>query len=359
MIGGGVFGSVIALKLAGSGFGVTVFERNKELLSGSTPKSVMRLHLGLHYPRDLGTAIQSRKGYSRFIEEFRGSVDLGFENFYGIAKKDSKVSTQEFIKFLEAAGIEFEKRNKSDLNDLGFASEKIDSLFSSPEGVIDVNHLRNDLRLRLSNADAEVVVETEISTAEYSNEEWLLNSDNGLEFGPYDYVIKATYGGDQLEISGTKTKAKEFEFHETLVLRANLGLRSFGMTIIDGDFLTVLPDAFQDTHLLYGPSLSVLRRATGHFAPKEFLESPTTSLNNALDSIIRRYRDWFPTAPEPSLINGMVALRTIERGVESSDRRVTEVMPIAPSMLSVLSGKIDHCLFAADECLNLILKENR
>jgi hypothetical protein len=56
----------------------------------------------------------------------------------------------------------------------------------------------------------------------------------------------------------------------------------------------------------------------------------------------------------PLLIREMVGLRTIEFGVQASDRRVTEVLQIAPSMLSVVSGKIDHCLFAADECLSLI-----
>ena len=359
VIGGGIFGSVIGLKLAESGFGVTIFERHPCLIFGSTPNSVMRLHLGSHYPRDLETAIQSRLGYDRFIEEFGDSVDLSFDNFYGVASKDSKVSSYEFVEFMKTAGIKFEHRSKSDLTDLGFASEKIDSLFSCPEGVIDIDHLRNDLGARLVDANVGVQLETSMTSAHYSRNQWFLESERSARFGPYDFIIKATYGGDQLTVTGTETLTKVYEFHQTLVLRSDLGLRPFGMTVIDGDFLTVLPDAFKGTHLLYGPSVSVLRRATGQIAPKDFFESPTKALPGATDSIAERYREWFPQAPEPRLVNGMVALRTIEHGVEASDRRVTEVMQIAPSMLSVVSGKIDHCLFAAAECVKLIVEGGR
>ena len=66
VIGGGIFGSEIALELAKNGFSVTLIEKNSNLLMGATSKSVLRLHLGLHYPRDLETAIQSKRGYLNF-----------------------------------------------------------------------------------------------------------------------------------------------------------------------------------------------------------------------------------------------------------------------------------------------------
>jgi hypothetical protein len=359
VIGGGVFGSVIALKLAESGFEVTIFERKEAILLGSTPKSVMRLHLGLHYPRDLQTAIQSRLGYSQFLAEFRESVDLGFENFYGIANLNSKVSTKDFLKFLEAAGIEFAPRLISDLRSYGFASEKIESLFSCAEGVIDINRLRTDLEQRLSATNVNVCLGTEVTSSGYLGERWYLTSSLEVQEGPYDFVIKATYGGDQMGMIGVKGASKKFEFQETLVLRTQLGLTPFGMTVIDGDFLTVLPEAFSDNHLLYGPSVSILRRTSGEVAPKEYLANPTTNVAEPAEAILSRYREWFPDAPEPSLINSMVTLRTIEQGVQSSDRRVTEIHHIAPAMYSVISGKIDHCLFAAEKCLALVLQESK
>jgi flavin-dependent dehydrogenase len=80
VIGAGVFGSVIAWKLAEKGVAAQIFDSKREVLRGTTPKSVLRLHLGLHYPRDLGTAIQSRQGYERFLSEFGDTVDFGFRN---------------------------------------------------------------------------------------------------------------------------------------------------------------------------------------------------------------------------------------------------------------------------------------
>jgi glycine/D-amino acid oxidase-like deaminating enzyme len=356
IIGGGVFGSVIGLRLATAGINVSIFERNPSILLGSTPKSVMRLHQGLHYPRDLETAVQSRLGYQRFLDAFGDSIDVGFENFYSVAKNGSKVSTSDFMDFLEAAKIPVIRRDPSDLLEFGFAPAAIDSLFASQEGVIDVDSLRADLESRIDNSDISTVFSTEISSVVQSKGHWFLESPGTERFGPFDFVVQATYGSDRIQHHGFKAKVGQREFHQTLVVRANLGLRKFGMTVVDGDFLTVLPDAFADTHLLYGPSVSVLRRARGGIIPSEFT-SDISVVEASTNAIIKRYAEWFPDAPETEFIENLITTRAIESGVEASDRRVTEIQEVGPSMLSVLSGKIDHCFWAADKCLDLINAE--
>jgi glycerol-3-phosphate dehydrogenase len=62
VIGAGIFGTEISLKLSREGHDVHLYEKEYEILKGATAGSQNRLHMGLHYPRDLKTAIQSRVG---------------------------------------------------------------------------------------------------------------------------------------------------------------------------------------------------------------------------------------------------------------------------------------------------------
>ena len=52
IIGGGIFGISIYLKLKSAGFDCQLFETKKKLLCGATTNNLNRIHHGFHYPRD-------------------------------------------------------------------------------------------------------------------------------------------------------------------------------------------------------------------------------------------------------------------------------------------------------------------
>ncbi len=58
VIGGGVFGTMIAIRLAELGPSVSLLERLPALMQG-TSSLANRLHFGFHYPRDEETARQT------------------------------------------------------------------------------------------------------------------------------------------------------------------------------------------------------------------------------------------------------------------------------------------------------------
>ena len=105
VIGAGIFGCLTSIELAIQGHEVTLFEKNSDILYGATPNSQNRLHLGLLYPRDLGTARQSIEGFATFKSIFKDALNLEFPNYYALAKENSKVSVEEFKEFSKAAGI--------------------------------------------------------------------------------------------------------------------------------------------------------------------------------------------------------------------------------------------------------------
>jgi len=359
VIGAGVFGAVIAWKLSQEGFDVEIFDTHQEILSGTTPKSVLRLHLGFHYPRDLETAVQSKKGYSRFLGEFGSSVDREFANFYALSKNDSKVNHGEFQNFVIAAGLEVVEHDPEDLQTYGFAVGKIQALFSAPEGVIHSGLLRTELVQRLTNPRVKTSLGIQVTRATLSRGFWQLQDSENNNYGPFDYVIKATYGSDSIAVTEETDQSEAFDFHRTLVVRADLGLEKFGITVIDGDFLTVLPDAFAKTSLLYGPLPSVMKRHTGSHIPLDFLMESPDLVNKTRVAVMQRYREWFPEAPVENLKEDLIGTRAIEHGVQATDRRVTEIREIGPRVLSVLSGKIDHCLLAAEEVIRILAAAKR
>lgn len=186
----------------------------------------------------------------------------------------------------------------------------------------------------------------EVKNLRLSGQKWIVCAGGESEFGPFDWVVQATYGSDSISVAGPKLSRPAREYHSTLVVRARLGNQPFGMTVIDGDFLTVLPEAHGSTHLLYAPGPSVLSRATGTEVPQGFDLHEEDEIRQASERILERYREWFPQAEQPELVDTLQTIRTIESNVRDTDRRVTQVEVVAPNLISILSGKIDHCILA-------------
>ena len=106
IIGGGLFGITIYLKLQKKGYQCFLFEKKKSILKGASSNNLNRVHLGYHYPRDFETARQSLKGYESFRKVFSKSIISKFRNFYFIADK-SKVNFDNYLKFCKRNRLKF------------------------------------------------------------------------------------------------------------------------------------------------------------------------------------------------------------------------------------------------------------
>ena len=344
VIGAGIFGCEISVALAKSGYDVPLFEKKDEILNGSTTNSVRRLHLGFHYPRSVETAVQSRLGFRKFMERYPESVDSNFPNYYAIAKEDSKTTTTEFKAFASAAQIEMSQVPIRELNDIGIDLDKIDSVFEAKEGVISVERTRDALHHELSGLKVRMIFATEVSTASLDLGIWTLQNGLGNQLGEFDYVVRATYGLDSIQLNNVIRPRRNYEHHRTLTLQVTSMMPRIGMTVIDGDFLTVLPVAFEESHLIYGPSPSVIEKWTGerdsHSLPTGWGEEVLV----AQEKLIARLINWFPDARPINIQAQLLGLRTIEHSVEKTDERISQFEVRAPNFIDVLSGKIDHCV---------------
>jgi hypothetical protein len=343
VIGAGIFGTLIAVELANRNLDVTLIEKNREILDGATPRSQNRLHLGLHYPRDLATAKQSVEGFRHFQEQFGDAVNLDFHNYYAISKLGSKVSTLEFQRFCNLAGIEITPSTNGNHLPNGIALKNVESVWQCGEGVIDMDILREQLKNLIFHNGIKLLNEVEVLSIAQSGQQWVISFDTQQE-EEFDFVVRCTYSSDSIVIKSTEYKPTRKIFQRTMIQVVESEENNFGITIIDGDFLTILPQGFSTKLLAYGPSVSTRQVAESidkpiewSWASKEEIKTFQKHIKERIDSSLDNW-DYRISSEY------LETIRTIEVGVEATDRRTSHVVMSAPRFIDVWSGKIDHAV---------------
>ena len=354
VIGAGVFGLEISIQLAKSGYSVELFELENEILGGSTSKSILRLHRGLHYPRDLATAEQSRIGYEQFLSRFPNSINFGFTNYYAVAKEGSKVTGEDFESFAKKAKIEVNQIPKESLLEIGFDSDRITSAFECDEGVIELEGLKIQFQKEIIDLGIQLHLSSRVTKLKRNREGWLLGTSSSF-LAQYQWVVLATYGKAAIEIENVNIVPSMHEYHKTIFLEAELGMGDVGMTVVDGDFITLLPKGFGGTSFIYGPNPSVLAKYTGTKYPREW-DFYKFDYLLAQKKILDRFNFWFPQAQIKRVINYFTTVRTISPNMQITDRRISSVEEISEGLYEVVSGKIDHCVEIARKVTSLIQK---
>ena len=351
VIGAGIFGSEISLKLAREGHEVHLFEKEFEILKGATAGSQNRLHMGLHYPRDLQTATQSRSGYFKFKDRFGDAIREDFPSYYAISSIDSKVNSKEFEDFATSAGIQIQRLEKSEIS-LPINGKLIDQLYLTQEGVIDLDELRKIIQRELDKSQVAIHLNSKVRCIiKNKTGHFLLESDCNSD--TFQIVIRATYGVDEIKVN---TNLRNFEYQQTLVLSIKADLEPAGYTVMDGDFLTLLPHGFTSNFLIYGPSLSTLSKHVGSTPPSKWVVGDTSkgTIARARKQLINRTQQYFPELIEIEVLEELCAIRSIDPTVKSTDRRISRVSETESGFFEVWSGKIDHCIDVSEEISDLV-----
>ena len=356
VIGAGVFGLEISIQLARSGYVVELFELEDEILRGSTSNSILRLHRGLHYPRDLATAEQSRIGYEQFLSRFPDSINFRFTNYYAVAKEGSKVTGEDFEKFAKRAKIGVNRISKEKLLEIGFDPTQIVSAYECDEGVIELEELKTQFYKEITELGIQLHLSSQVTKLKRNHQGWLLETSSSF-LAQYQWVVLATYGKAAIGIENVEIVTSIHEYHKTIFLEVELGMSDVGMTVVDGDFITLLPKGFGGTSFIYGPNPSVLARYTGAEYPREW-DTHKFDYLLAQKKILDRFDFWFPRAQIKQVINYFTTVRTISPNMQTTDRRISSVEEISEGLYEVISGKIDHCVDIGLKVTSLIQKND-
>ncbi len=155
VIGGGFYGCAIALHLARGQARkrVVVVEREDELLTRASYRNQARVHSGYHYPRSFVTAYRSRVNEPRFRRDYGFAVVDDFTQLYAIAKRGSRVTANQYERFLSDIGAPFERASAA--HRALFDPRLVAAVYEVDEGAFDALRLRRHFEHALAEAGVE------------------------------------------------------------------------------------------------------------------------------------------------------------------------------------------------------------
>ena len=267
IIGGGIFGCLSAIELSKLGREVILIERMNNIMEGASSNNTNRLHLGYHYPRDLNTALQCKRGFEVFLKEYSGCILSNINNFYCISSEGSKVSASKYKKFCKSAGLPFKKIEP---NNLPEKIKNVEFVINTNEVIYDCKEIKNNINAKLAKKNIDVLINSQISRIKEVSDSFKIEINNrNIEAKS---IINSTYSNYNIfhDDLGIEKKIYQYELTVVPIIRWRIGEKPFGITIMDGNFFSVLPHGKSGNFTLYHVEFSVYDRVIGDNPPSKW-----------------------------------------------------------------------------------------
>jgi glycine/D-amino acid oxidase-like deaminating enzyme len=350
VIGGGVFGTMIAVRLAEFGHSVSLLERLPALMQG-TSSLANRLHFGFHYPRDEETARQCKRGFARFKQEFADAVLPGIANAYFIAREGSLTSPSAFLAFCQRMHLPYRQIEPDRFEP---PVKQVARWIVTDELMYDPRILRRLLSERLLRSAVAVRTDIEVIDIRRMGKSFRLYA-NDKSFDVFDAVVNCCYA------DGTRLTARlghsidEFRYEYAAASIVELDLpRAVSLSILDGPFMCLLPFGSGGQYLLYHVAHGRIAQHETDFLDRRWLEpetSPFAQVNKEdwFDAQLASCCEFVPALRTCRLKSFVQGPRRVLAKSDATNARPSIVTDHEPGYLSVFSGKIDHSVWVADE----------
>lgn len=358
IIGCGAFGAMAALRLAERGAAVTIFERRERPLMGASYNNQNRLHLGFHYPRDDETARQSIRGFERFIQEFPGCILGGFPNAYFIASQGSLVTPQQYLAFCTRMGLRFESIDPARYDPV---VQGVDLGVLTDEVVYDSAILAGLMLERLRAAHIEPCFNARVNRIERSGGGFRLSVGDASP-RHFDAVVNCTYAEVNTLTDQLGHAVSDYQYEYTMVPIIEWDHPPVGVSIMDGPFMTVLPFGRTGTYLLYHVAHSVIAEHVGPHMPaawRDKAQAPARAVDGAekFEQIRQACTRFVPALASARLTGFLEGPRMVLANRHSTDTRPSIVRQHEPGYITAFTGKIDHCVWVADQLAEALSSE--
>jgi glycine/D-amino acid oxidase-like deaminating enzyme len=349
IIGGGFYGAAIAIYLAKQrGLKrIVLVERESALLTRASYNNQARVHNGYHYPRSFTTAYRSRINLPRFVNDWPEAVKQDFTKLYAIARRNSKVTAKQFVRFCKEIGAKIEPTDQS-LRQL-FEPRIIEDVFLVEEYAFDASKLASWAERELKECGVEIRLETRVTAiSKCSNalKVTIRQESSGEGEVVSRYVFNCTYSGlNQFggDFPGTTSHLKQ-EITEMALMVAPPELKGLGITVMDGPFFSMMPFPARGLHTLshvrYTPHMQWNdQRGIDPYQKLNDYERVTRA-----DRMVRDVGRYLPGVLDAHYVESLFEVKTVLVKNEGDDGRpiLYEKHSELPGCFSVLGGKIDN-----------------
>ncbi|MEY3315439.1 MAG: hypothetical protein RL388_63, partial [Actinomycetota bacterium] len=329
VIGGGVFGSVIATQMIDLGLETHLFESTDRLFSAASGINQYRLHRGYHYPRSMQTALEVKDESVSFLKKFPVSIKPK-TSIYAIARLDSLLSADQYETFMREAGLEYET-----IADVLFTPGLIERVFSVNESLFDADQLRRLIEKELSRKS--VIMH-------------LSHPMREEELEAYDYSVIATYAKSNELLSSGEKRKYQFEVCEKPIVKLDEKFHRLSIVVMDGKFFCLDPLGQSELHVLGNVEHAIHSSNTGiepnvanHL--KKWLNQGVIPAHDIqkftnFPKFEQQIREYLVEPGEITHIGSMFTVRTVLPRHEHDDARPTVISKLGRNKYAVLSGKI-------------------
>lgn len=349
VIGAGFFGCSIAAHLAGLGFRVTLCDEADQLLGRASLANQARVHQGYHYPRSLRSGLSCAANFPRFVDEFRPAIVDRFQKLYAIARRNSKVSADQFTSFCRRIGAPF-REAAADVRSW-FDGDLIEQVFEVRECAFNAAALRDMLQARLESTGVDVHLNAgaiRVSKADPTPRDGPVQVEfHRIGRQSFDRVFTCLYARTNtlLRDSGLPTVPMKHELTEIALVEPPAELADRGVTVMDGPFFSAMPfppaGLHSLTHVRYTPHHSWIDPAETH-DPYAFLERQNPTSNYPL--MVRDAARYLPAMARGHHVRSLFEVKTVLIENEQNDGRPILYRRDAglTGLTVVLGGKLDN-----------------
>jgi len=349
VIGGGFYGAAIAIYLAKQrGLErIVLVERESALLTRASYNNQARVHNGYHYPRSFTTAYRSRINLPRFVQAWPEAVKQDFTKLYAIARRNSKVTAKQFVRFCKEIGAKTEPVDQS-LRQL-FEPHLIEEVFRVEEYAFDACKLANWAEVELKECGVKIHLEARVSA--------ISKGDNVLKVSMREkdgtasevatrHVFNCTYSGlNQFagDFPGTTTQLKQ-EITEMALMDVPPALKGLGITVMDGPFFSMMPFPARGLHTLSHVRYTPHMNWNDQHGIDPYQKLYEYERATRVDRMVRDVGRYLPAVLGAHYVESLFEVKTVLVKNEGDDGRpiLFEKHESLPGCYSVLGGKIDN-----------------
>lgn len=364
IFGAGIYGLYSAKLLGERGFRVAVVDRDKGPFQRASYINQARVHHGYHYPRSISTARKTAGYYQRFNNDFSFAINRAFKKVYAISTVNSLTNSAQFKKFCDYVKIPAVEINAG----LYFNRQYIESAFESEEYAFDPLIIRDWFMDRLSRLKGvDFFFDTVLEKAEKGSGLFSVRLSDGRVIET-PTVINATYASvnQVLDKFGFEPMKIKYEICEVIMVDVGGFLKDAGLTVMDGQFFSVMPFGLSGRHSLtsvaFTPHLISYDKLPTFPCQNVNRDCRPEELQNC-NSCFARPATAYPYMrqlsmkflredPDIRYHSSLFAIKPILTAAELDDSRPTVIRRLSegPSFISVLSGKI-NTVYDLDEAL--------
>lgn len=337
IVGGGFYGSSLAVHLAREGAQVTLCEARQDLLGGASYFNQARVHGGYHYPRSLRTAGRSQAYYSSFMSRYSSCVVDDFLNIYAIAR-GSLTNARKFRKVCEHIGAPLMDAPAA-VRGL-FNPALIEASWVTRESVFDAVRLREVVRDELEDASVTVRLGARVTSVDEGPARAVVMLDGGEPLEA-DRVLVCTYGETVASLpQDVGYSGLHCEPCEMALVELPDVLRTKGITVMDGPYFSLMPFPSTPYHTLSHV------RYTPHGAQPSYEQAAAVlrgGLASRADYMLRDAIRYVPALRDAVHRESLWGVKTVQAKRDGDDARpIVTRRSGGGRVMSLLGSKIDN-----------------